>query len=402
MLAMIRKEIAVLVRDRTVLITLFLSPLLFITVMSLALGQSFHDLGSAPKVTVAVVDEDHGAGAGRLVRELRGEQGVKVDAGSGDRPLSRAAADSMVRRGAASLAVVIPPGFTASTEQGRTSQLSFVVDPTAPRQTVDPLQGAIRATADAVAANTYNIAHLQGELKRTTDENRRARLEQAIAKASSGGRVHATTGTPQGSAKPAYPSVYQQNVPGYAVMYAFFIVTLLTASIMAEKREGTFLRLLSTPMPRRAVLAGKIAPYLLVSLIQVATMFAFGRLVFGMDLGAHPLALVPVTVGLAVCAVGFGVLLSAWATSESQASTLGTITVIVLAALGGCMVPGVFMPDFMRRIAEYVPQGIALNAYQDVLVRGSGAAGVLPASLCLLGLGVAAFAVALPKFRFAR
>ncbi|MFI9650046.1 ABC transporter permease [Streptomyces sp. NPDC052040] len=402
MFAMMRKELAVLLRDRTVLVTLFLSPMLFITVMSLALGQSFQDLGSTPRLRVAVVDEDRGAGARGLKDALHGVNGTELLTGSADSPLTRSRADGLVRDGGADLAVVIPEGFTAAIDRRAEPRLSFVVDSATPRQSVDPLQGAIQATAETVATVVRTDDVLRRQLEQTTDPARRAALEKELAGLADAPKIGTSTVGPQGSGRPSYPSVYQQNVPGYAVMYTFFIVTLLTASIMVEKRDGTFQRLLSTPLPRRRILAGKVVPYLLVSLVQLATMFAFGRIVFGMGLGPHPLALVPITVGLAVCAVGFGVLLSAWARSESQASTLGTITVIVLAALGGCMVPGVFMPDFMRRIAEYVPQGIGLNAYQDVLVRGAAVSAVLPASLCLTGLGVAAFALALPRFRFAR
>jgi ABC-2 type transport system permease protein len=153
-------------------------------------------------------------------------------------------------------------------------------------------------------------------------------------------------------------------------------------------------------MPRWQLLLGKVAPYLLVALVQVAVLLTFGRLVFGMALGSHPLALLPLTAALACCACALGLLLASFSRTEAQVNGLGTVIVLVLAALGGCMVPGVFMPQFMRDLAGFVPQGIALNGYQDVLVRGGGVGAVLPACAILLAVAVALFGLAVPRFRF--
>jgi len=62
----------------------------------------------------------------------------------------------------------------------------------------------------------------------------------------------------------------------------------------------------------------------------------------------------------------------------------------------------VFMPHFMRDIAQYIPQGIALTSFQDVLVRGEGLGAVLPGAGILLAVAVGLFALAVPRFRFVK
>ncbi|MGI5340547.1 ABC transporter permease [Streptomyces sp. CA-181903] len=398
MFAMIRKELLVLLRDRASLITLFVSPMLFITVMSLALSNSFDTLGSAPKMNIAIVDQDGGTAAKNVVKALGGSDELKVTTG-----LSGDAADKRVRSGKDSFAVVIPAGFEKEVESGRKPHFSFVVDPSSSRQAVDPLQAAIRSAVLTVTSSTRTAVSLEKQRAAEHDPVRRAQLQKQIDKIDeTWSGVTSTSTFPKGMSGVKYPSVYQQNVPGYTVMYVFFIVTVMAGSIMIERREGTFRRLLSAPVPRWQLLLGKVLPYLFVAVAQVGVLMAFGKLVFGMDLGVHPLALVPITVALGCCAVALGLLLASFAKSESQVNGMGTIVILVLAALGGCMVPGVFMPEFMRNIAEFTPHGKALNAFQEVMVKGADLQTVLPASGFLLGLAALFFVLAVPRFRFVK
>ncbi len=84
----------------------------------------------------------------------------------------------------------------------------------------------------------------------------------------------------------------QHNAPGYTTMFVFFIVIVLAESVLAEKMNSTFQRLLAIPIGKATILAGKTLPYCLVNVTQVAGMFGAGRLGFGMSLGCSPLALV--------------------------------------------------------------------------------------------------------------
>ncbi|WP_370364512.1 ABC transporter permease [Catenulispora sp. GP43] len=393
---MLQKELRVLLADRGAMITLFLSPIMFITVMSLALGSSFANLGSSGKLSICVVDQDGGTAARSLFSALTSTGELRVT--------SQTEAQSQVRvkAGTDAFAVVIPAGFEQQIESGAAPSVRYVVDPSAVRQVVDPLESAINGVVLAVGAQTRTDLALNRLAGSQSDPAVKSAVAEITGLDRAAHTVDATTALPSGSTAVKYPTVYQQNVPGYAVMYVFFIVTVMAGSILAERREGTFRRLLSSPMPRWQLLLGKVAPYLLVALVQVGVLLAFGRLVFGMGLGAHPLALLPLSAALACCAAALGLLLASFSRTEAQVNGMGTVVVLVLAALGGCMVPGVFMPQFMRDIADYVPQGIALNGYQDVLVRGDGLASVLPASGVLLAVAAGLFLLAVPRFRFVR
>ncbi|WP_344443891.1 ABC transporter permease [Kitasatospora nipponensis] len=400
---MIRKELLVLLRDRASLITLFISPILFMTVMSFALGNSFSGLGAAGKISLSIVDQDHTPASQAVVTALSSSGQLKITSAQDGSPLTAETAESRVHAKTDAFAVVIPAGFQQRVADGAAPTVGYVVDPSSSRQVVDPLESAITSLLTTVTSQ----AGTRIALTRFADAQSDPALQAAIAAQvaaldATTHQVDTKVSFPAGEGPVKYPSVYQQEVPGYTVMYVFFIVTIMASSILVERREGTFRRLLSAPMPRWQLLLGKVVPYLLVAMVQVGILLGFGKLVFGMDLGLHPLALLPVSLALAACAVALGLLLASIARSEAQVAGIGTSTVLVLAALGGCMVPGVFMPHFMQDIARYVPQGIALNAYQDVLVRGESLRAVLPGAGILLALAAGLFALALPRFRFVR
>jgi ABC-2 type transport system permease protein len=228
------------------------------------------------------------------------------------------------------------------------------------------------------------------------------RVEQQVADADRrlAGRVELNLATPAGMVAPRYPTVYQQNVPGYTIMYVFFIVGLMAASILQERRDGTFRRLLSAPVSKPVLLLGKLLPYYVATLLQVVILFGVGALVFGMKLGAHPLGLAVITVALSACAVSLGLLVATFARTEGGVSGLASIIVLVLAALGGCMVPPVFMPDFMTQLARLTPHGWALLGYQDVMVRGADVPAILSSFGALMGFAAVFFLVAVRRFRF--
>src|SRR5437763_13799065 len=104
-----------------------------------------------------------------------------------------------------------------------------------------------------------------------------------------------------GAPAPGQPNAVTHNVPAWTLFGVFFIAQQLAASILEEKKLGTFRRLLAAPVSRAGILIGKLVPYLLLNLAQVTVMFAVGVLVLPL-LGAprlaipSPLAIVAISV----------------------------------------------------------------------------------------------------------
>jgi ABC-2 type transport system permease protein len=182
------------------------------------------------------------------------------------------------------------------------------------------------------------------------------------------------------------PTATEQNVPAYTIFGVFFIVLTLASSFLQEKKDGTFQRILAAPLSKTALLIGKLLPYYLVNVIQIALMFSVGVMVFGMKLGHLP-ALVMVSLALAAAANGLGLLVAALGKTEAQVNGLSVLLTVI-------------MPDLMKTLSLFTPHAWALAGYHDIIIRGLGVKEVLTETGVLLGFASIFFVVALWRFRF--
>src|SRR5690606_2681212 len=131
---------------------------------------------------------------------------------------------------------------------------------------------------------------------------------------------------------------FQITVPGNAVLFGFFIALTVAMAFSADRRTGTWRRLLAAPIPRWKVLGATLVPYFVIGLCQLAFLFGVGVLVFGMQIAGSVLALVALSVAVVTCAVSLGLLFAALGGSEKQLGAIGSVVLLVMGVLGGCMV----------------------------------------------------------------
>jgi ABC-2 type transport system permease protein len=189
---------------------------------------------------------------------------------------------------------------------------------------------------------------------------------------------------------------YQLLVPSYLVMFAFFLVLTVGWLFVAERRQGTMTRLAAAPLARWQILAGKLLPCLVLSLFQGFFILAAGRLIFAMSWGADPLWLVPLVAATSLAAMGLAMLIAAIARTETQVAIYGTLLVLVLAGLSGCLMGDrALMPEQMQELSRVTPHAWALDAYRELLtVPEPNLHAVAMACAVLTGFGVAFLALA--------
>jgi ABC-type Na+ efflux pump permease subunit len=167
---------------------------------------------------------------------------------------------------------------------------------------------------------------------------------------------------------------YQLLVPAYTVMFAFFLVLTVGWLFVAERKQGTLKRLRAAPLTKAQILIGKVLPCFVISLAQGIVLLVAGKLVFGMRWGpeATPLWqqivwLVPVVFCTSLAAVGLALLVAAIARTEMQVTLYGAVPVLVLALIGGCVLPREMMPDETQNLTLVSPHAWALDAYRELL-----------------------------------
>jgi ABC-2 type transport system permease protein len=163
---------------------------------------------------------------------------------------------------------------------------------------------------------------------------------------------------------------YQSLVPSYTVMFAFFLVLTVGWLFVAERRQGTMKRLRAAPLSRTQLLLGKMVPCFLLSMGQGFFLLAAGKLVFDMRLGHQPLWLAAVVVATSVAAMGLSLLVASLARTEAQVAIYGTLLVLVLAGISGCLMGDPeLMPERMKLLSRFTPHAWAMDAYSQLLLR---------------------------------
>lgn len=425
------KDLRLLLRDTRAAITLLVMPLLFILVLGLSLGEGF---GQKPddRLRVSIVDEDAGPPPNSgpfpgepwshvVRRDLEQSAGIRVELIP-----DRATAERLVRNGERSCVLVFSPTFSE-----RVHKCSFLRESIFPgginpffRDGVDlaalnlivlrdPTQAVAASIIEQVAQVTMLRVILPWMIGRAFDEISRqiplaapviknmldrydltAKTWAALTKSQTG---PATTNggsvefvdegaglLRRGAAR------YQILVPSYTVMFAFVLVLTVGWLFVAERRQGTMMRLRAAPLSRAAILMGKLLPCFALSLAQGVFLLVAAKIVFGMSWGPQPLWLIPVVVSTSFAAVGLSLVVATVARTETQVAIFGTLLVLVLAGVSGCLMPRDLMPEQMKQISRVTPHAWALDAYSQLLINPQPEIGIVAnACLVLIGFGAA-------------
>ncbi|MFN4261722.1 MAG: ABC transporter permease [Gemmataceae bacterium] len=187
--------------------------------------------------------------------------------------------------------------------------------------------------------------------------------------------------------------LYQTLVPSATVAFAFFLVLTMGWLFTSERRQGTFKRLRAAPLTRVEILLGKLASCLTISIAQGFLLLLAGKLVFGMDWGKQPALLVPVVVTTSLAAMGLALFVATLARTETQVAIYGTLLVLLLAVLGGCLIPREVIPENMQPLTLITPHGWALSAYKELLSEQTNLAIVAQACAVLTAFGISLVAL---------
>jgi ABC-2 type transport system permease protein len=177
-------------------------------------------------------------------------------------------------------------------------------------------------------------------------------------------------------ARQAAPSVSQHNVPAWAIFAMFFVVVSLGSGIVRDKLNGSFVRLKTLPTSYAVAIVSKQITYLGVTMLQTALVFAVGIWIFplvglpGLELPADWYGLVLISLLAGGCAVSYAICVGVFARTEEQANGFGALSIVILAAVGGLMVPDFMMTGTFRAAMKFSPLHWCLDAYYSLFLEG--------------------------------
>ncbi|MGD2067404.1 MAG: ABC transporter permease [Gemmatimonadota bacterium] len=194
------------------------------------------------------------------------------------------------------------------------------------------------------------------------------------------------------------PTLESRNmiVPGLVAVIMSIIAAMLTALTIAREWErGTMEQLASTPVTRLEVVIGKLLPYLLIGLFDVAMTIGAGMLLFGTPLRGSVLLLTALTTLFLVGALGLGIFISAAVKSQVLATQFAMVaTYLPAVLLSGFLFDIASMPRVLQGVTYLVPARYYVTVTRGIFLKGVGVEALWPQALFMaafatLGLGLA-------------
>ncbi len=349
--AVMAKEFVQLTRDRLTYAMILALPI----VQLLLFGYAIND--DPRHLPTAVLVQDNG-GFSRSILTAMNNSGyfdIVLQA------RSQSELDRALERGEVQFAVVIPADFTRRVVRGDAAQILVEADATDPS-----------ATSGAVAA----LASLPTQAL-TRD------LTGPLAARAPGGQpfevvVHRRY-------NPEAITAYN-IVPGLLGVILSMTLVMMTSLGMARERErGTMESLLSTPVRPLEVMVGKLAPYVLVGLIQAVVFLVMSRLLFDVPMSGGWIALGAGLMLFIVGSLSLGFLISTVAKTQLQAMQMSFFYMLPAILLSGFMFPFRGMPDWAQALGTAIPVTHFLRVVRGSLLKG---AGLESAGQSLLALGL--------------
>jgi ABC-2 type transport system permease protein len=365
-----------LVRDKTGAFFVFVFPFLLI----LALGATF-GANVEPKLGVVVSEGPLAAG---LARRLETTEGLSVR-----RFADPVAMRAAVEEGSVEGGLAIPEDFDRAVEGGDVARLTYWARPTGTGQ---ELRTTVAAAVDAEAVTLTAARFALSQGVATTFDEARARAE-VVARARP--RVLVIERTPGNEAA---PGGFDTGAAQELILFMFVTSLSASAMLIETRRLGLSRRMLASPTPVRAILGGETLGRYAIALLQGVTIVIGTAVLFRVSWGN--LLTTSLTVMLfALTATGAAMLLGSVLKSAAQAGALGVFLGLVLAALGGAMVPLELFPPVMAAIARLTPHAWAIDALTESMATDASPVEVATQLGVLLIYGLGLLAVATTLFR---
>ena len=408
-LAVAWKDLLIVLKDKGALAVFFLMPLLFASLLGMAFGNTgSEETETKIEITVLLVNQDRGSYGRMLADGLKGAEVLIVK-----RLYNAALADQRVADGEASAALVIPADFTDKIDAGEPVEVTIIKDPTQQiaANTVAGianqamaeigLLGELRYGIHAVLAQAPDYDKAPPELVQAVEAQTLGVMWTQVQQTRQNPLIAVEDEAVAGAEErqPWNPITYY--IPGFTVAFAFFLIGQMAETLLREKEEGTFRRLLSSPMPRASIIGGKMLAYMGIVFLQVIVLFGVGVALFKMSLGESPLALLLLTLALALASASLGMLLGALCRTSKQADTLGTVLGFILMILGGTIVYPLFRAEgFIGILSRLTPNAWGVEGYMGLLAGNWTLAQTAPNILILLGFAAVFFTVAVWRFKY--
>ncbi len=434
---LLRKDFARIRRDKAAVMLTFIVPLALIYVFGQIFGASGKSPGPAG-IPLAVVNASDDPAAQRLVDALKAEKTFDVvtryvNSDKSERPLMEADLKPLMRDNKFRFAVVIPADLTSESRIGlhlkilsnprneiETQMVNGMLQKTIFTNIPQLLGQSLQRRAKAFIGDE-KLDNFNRTIATNVANNFGGDADRILVKIRSGdfglGALNDASGTGSTDAKSTdllsrvvqidneqvigkeiKSPIATRSVGGWAMQFLLFALTASASALFYEKEQGLFQRLLSSPATRSHILWSKFLYGVCLGLVQLLVLFAAGRFMYGIDVEHHIPLLVVVSIFAAASCTAFAMLLAAISPSPEAARGLGTMSILMMSAIGGAWFPISIMPAFMQKLSKLTLVYWSLEGFEQVLWANASFVELLPTLGILAAIAAGVMTIALWRF----
>jgi ABC-2 type transport system permease protein len=283
--------------------------------------------------------------------------------------------DTLVRTGQVQFAITVPGDFSRRVIRGDRAQILVEADATDPVATGSALSALAQLPNEALRHDLVGAAARPANPERPFEVviHRRYNPENITA---------------------------YNIVPGLLGIVLTLTLVIQTAiGVTREQERGTMEHLLATPVQPLEVMVGKLAPFVIVGLIQTALILAVARLLFGVPMAGGWAGLSLGVLLFILGSLGLGFLISTITRTQLQAMQLSVFYLLPSILLSGFMFPFRGMPEWAQWLGTFIPVTHFLRVVRGALLKGQSLADMTPSLLALAIFFCAVAALALARYR---
>ncbi len=358
--AIFRKELTQMMRDRTTLLFSILVPTLELILFGVI------DM-NAKNIPTIVFDQSRTQESRHLQQQFEATSYLQIIAEAH----SRAELQQAIVAGRAQVGIEIPPDYARNLVSGREADVMVVID------------GSDSTVANQALAAANGVVLQNG-------------IQELIAK---------TGKRPAFDARPVMlfnPDMRSANllIPGLIAILLTFSGTILSAfAIVKERERGTLEQLMVTPVSPLAVVLGKILPYLGVAYVTLILVLVLMRFLFGVPIYGSVVLLLVLSSVYLMALLSFGLLISSRANSQMEAMQMAMGIMLPSILLSGYIFPLASLPAPLRVFAHFLPATHFIRIARGIVIRGASFSDLWQPVLSLLAISTVLIAASAKAFQ---
>lgn len=368
--ALVRKDIAIFLRDRRALVVSVLTPIVVAAFFGFLFGGAGAGGNPISRMAVGVTDLDDSALTKAVVDSLSHDASLETQLISEDQ------AEQLVRTGKLRAAIVFPAGFEAQATGalvgagGQHPEVKLLYDPS--QSMVQPVVAGLLTQHVMQRISRPNFSGIAAAVPFTLE------------------RIAVTTG-------PRYNG-YAHSFAGMSIQFILFMGIDAGVALLVMRQEGMWRRLRAAPLSRALLLGSRVVSTTIIAMIILTAVYLAACVIFGVRISGSVPGFIMVACSFAFLAATTGLMIASVGHSVAATRGVAVFAVLLLVMLGGAWVPAFLFPEWLQHVTEFVPTRWAVDGLDAMTWRGLPLQAALAPTAVLLGFSALFALIAIWRF----